>query len=103
MAWQAVLLMGSSYINTLGIIAIFAFGEEKMVVFVVLHLLSHLRGFLVCFVLGCAVQPAAVPLFPYQGSNPWPLQWKHGVLSTGLPGKYHMLANFELYSELYED
>ena len=25
--------------------------------------------------------------FPDQGSNPCPLQWKHGVLATGLPGK----------------
>lgn len=25
--------------------------------------------------------------FPDQGSNPWALQWKHGVLITGQPGK----------------
>ena len=25
--------------------------------------------------------------FPYQGSNPRPLQWKHRVLTTGPPGK----------------
>ena len=25
--------------------------------------------------------------FPDQGSNPCPLQWKHGVPTTGLPGK----------------
>ena len=25
--------------------------------------------------------------FPNQGSNPCPLQWKHGVLTTGPPGK----------------
>ena len=25
--------------------------------------------------------------FPHQGLNPYPLQWKHGVLTTGLPGK----------------
>ena len=25
--------------------------------------------------------------FPDQGSNPCPLQWKRGVLTTGLPGK----------------
>ena len=24
---------------------------------------------------------------PNQGSNPCPLHWKHGVLTTGLPGK----------------
>jgi len=27
-------------------------------------------------------------LFPAQGSNLCPLQWKHGVLTTGLPGKF---------------
>ena len=26
-------------------------------------------------------------LFPYKGSNPHPLQWKHKVLTTGPPGK----------------
>ena len=25
--------------------------------------------------------------FPNEGSNPYPLQWKHGVLTTGPPGK----------------
>ena len=25
--------------------------------------------------------------FPGQGSNAWPLHWKHGVLATGSPGK----------------
>ena len=28
-----------------------------------------------------------IPVFPDQGSNPCPRQWKHGVLATGLPGK----------------
>ena len=30
-------------------------------------------------------------LFPSQGSNPWPLQWKHRVLTTGPPGRAHIL------------
>ena len=36
---------------------------------------------------GCARQQVA-SCFPYQGSNPRPLQWKHGVLTTGYPGKF---------------
>ena len=27
------------------------------------------------------------PQFPNQGSNPWPLQWECGFLTTGEPGK----------------
>ena len=26
--------------------------------------------------------------FPDQGSNLYPLQWKHGILTTGPPGKF---------------
>ena len=33
-------------------------------------------------------------MFPDQGSNPHPLQWKHGVLTTGLPGKSHKCVLF---------
>ena len=33
-------------------------------------------------------------LFPNQGSNPCPLHWKHGVLTTGLPGKSLNHATF---------
>ena len=33
------------------------------------------------------VQHSTVSLFPKQGSNPHPLEWKHRVLSTGVPGK----------------
>ena len=28
-----------------------------------------------------------VGTYPNQGLNPCPLQWEHGVLTTGLPGK----------------
>ena len=34
---------------------------------------------------GCAAWHVGC-YFPYQGSNPCPLQWKRGVLTTGLPG-----------------
>ena len=34
------------------------------------------------------------PLFPYQGSNPHVLHWKHRVLTTGTPGK--SLLHFKL-------
>ena len=27
--------------------------------------------------------------FPDQGANPYPLNWKHGVLATGPPRKSH--------------
>ena len=27
-------------------------------------------------------------MFPHQGSNPCPLQWKHGVITIGLPGDF---------------
>ena len=29
--------------------------------------------------------------FPDEGSNPRPLQWKCGILTTGRPGKSHLL------------
>ena len=32
---------------------------------------------------------------PQPVSNLWPLQWKHGVLTTGLPGKSHTINNFK--------
>ena len=35
---------------------------------------------------GCATQHAAF-LFPNQGLNLWPLQWKCDILTTGPPGK----------------
>ena len=31
---------------------------------------------------------------PSQGSNPWPLQWKCGILTTGPPGKSPYLFSF---------
>ena len=31
----------------------------------------------------------SVLIFPEQGLNPFPLPWKHGVLTTGLPGNSH--------------
>ena len=37
--------------------------------------------------------------FPYQGSNPRPLQWKHGVLTTGSLGKSLLLV-FDEYNLL---
>ena len=36
------------------------------------------------FVFGCTVQHVGIP---DQGLNPRPLQWKHGVLTTGPPGR----------------
>ena len=39
------------------------------------------------FFFGHAMQHAGSS-FPDQGSNLCPLQWKHGVLTTGLPGKF---------------
>ena len=39
-----------------------------------------------CFVFGHAAQQMR-SWFPDQGSNPHPLHWKHGVLTTGPPGK----------------
>ena len=38
------------------------------------------------FLFGHTVQHAVLQ-FPHQGWNPCPLQWKHGVLTPGLPGK----------------
>ena len=32
--------------------------------------------------------------FPDQGSNPHLLQWKHRILTTGPPGKFHLAAYF---------
>ena len=36
---------------------------------------------------GAALHAACKIIIPNQGSNPCPLQWKHGVLTTGWPGK----------------
>ena len=38
------------------------------------------------FLFGCATQHAGSQ-FPNQGLNLRPLHWKHGALTTGLPGK----------------
>ena len=35
-------------------------------------------------------------MFPNHGSNPCPLQWKHGVLPTGPPGKSQELVFYSL-------
>lgn len=35
-------------------------------------------------------------LFPQQGSNPYPLLWKCGVRTTGLPGKFLLSLIFRL-------
>ena len=40
--------------------------------------------------------------FPHQGLNMHPLLWKHGVLTTGLPGKspfffFKLVTNFSSY------
>ena len=37
---------------------------------------------------------AACGIFPDQGSNPCPLHWDHGVLTTALPGKSQALLMF---------
>ena len=42
---------------------------------------------------GCTMQHA-VSSFPKQGSNPGPLQWKHGVLTTGPGGRFPSCRNF---------
>ena len=34
--------------------------------------------------------------FPNQGLNTYPLHWKHGVLTTGLPGKSPFFSFFKL-------
>ena len=34
--------------------------------------------------------------FPGQGWNPGPLNWEHGVLATGQPGKSHALTFFHV-------
>ena len=41
--------------------------------------LRHTRSLVVACKLGCG--------FPDQGSNSYPLHWKHGVIATGPPGK----------------
>ena len=46
------------------------------------------------------VQHSTVSLFPKQGSNPHPLEWKHRVLSTGLPGNSLIFCYYNLmYAE----
>ena len=49
------------------------------------------------FFFGCAAQLAGSQ-FPHQGSNPCPLQWKHGVLTTGPPGNSPFLGNLDTES-----
>ena len=39
------------------------------------------------------------PYFPDQGSNPCALQWKHGVLTTGPPGKSQSLPFIDPHKE----
>ena len=43
----------------------------------------------------------ACGIFPDQGSNPCPLHWKHGVLTTGPPGKSHTLLSYVNESKYY--
>ena len=43
------------------------------------------------FFFGCTTRHAGSQ-FPNQGSNPSPLQWKRGVLTTGPPGKSPVFA-----------
>ena len=39
--------------------------------------------------------------FPDQGSNPCPLQWKHGVLTIGPPGKSQFVhSNWQKFLDL---
>ena len=42
------------------------------------------------FFFGCTAQHVGSQ-FPDQGSNPCPLQWKCGVLTTGLPGNSSLI------------
>ena len=46
-----------------------------------------------CFCFGCTAWHAG-PQFPDQGSNPGHLQWKHGALTTGPPGKKSLWTSF---------
>ena len=43
----------------------------------------------------------ACVIFPDQGSNPCPLHWKHGVLTSGPPGKSHTLLSYVNESKYY--
>ena len=57
-----------------------------------IQLLVYLLGafFIVCspcLFFGCTTHLACGILVPDQRWSPSPLQWKHGVLTTGLPGK----------------
>ena len=45
------------------------------------------------FFFGCSMCHVGSQL-PNQGSNPYPLHWKHGVLPTGLPGKAQYFCTF---------
>ena len=38
---------------------------------------------------------------PDQRLNPCPLQWKHGVLTTGLPGKSRLLVSLSTHNVVY--
>ena len=45
--------------------------------------------------------PCSVRNFPSQGLNPCPLHWKHGVLTTGPPGKSSLWSfNSQSYPHL---
>ena len=60
-------------------------------------LFSNLNVFLfVCFVLFLAMVHVGI-LVPDQGLNLCPLQWKCGVLTTGLPGKSQMFLFFSFF------
>ena len=50
-------------------------------------------AFIYLFIFGHAV-PHAGSQFPDQGLNQRPLQWKHRVLTTGLPGKFHLYSTY---------
>ena len=53
----------------------------------------HLKSFLFLLFWLCSV--ARGILFPDQGLTPCPLHWKHGVLTTGPPGKFLKSLVFE--------
>ena len=66
--------------------AIFSLSYQKFSTTLLLLLLLLLLFYLFIYFFGCTVRHLGSH-FPDQGLNPCPVQWKHGVLTTGPPGK----------------
>ena len=61
--------------------------------------MARLLETLLCFCLFvCLATLCSRQNFPNQGSNPCPLHWKHGVLTTGQPGKFLCSVFQELFT-----